>query len=256
LQGIKKVSISDVAQKAGVTSATVYNQFGSKDALVREVVIEWFSKTLEDYKEILESEISFKEKLQKVISFKSDLAGKMHGEFLMAATADIDPLTREYFEKEYMVELSRCVDELYDEGRRQGYVDPELSTERFLEGLPVRRIVDVDPSRADFWQLEGAERTRAIADEHLKRFERLCRRYGMRLPSIAEQLGETRICQTPELPGYDAWVCRLYRYWPRAAFFVMNTRAANSRSPLRFAFCGYSGSNCREAARTPTTFPR
>jgi hypothetical protein len=67
----------------------------------------------------------------------------------------------------------------------------------------------------------------------------------------AEQLGETRICQTPELPGYDAWVCRLYRYWPRAAFFVMNTRAANSRSPLRFAFCGDSGSNCREAARTP-----
>ena len=68
----------------------------------------------------------------------------------------------------------------------------------------------------------------------------------------AEQLGETIICQTPELPGYDSWVCRLYRYWPRAAFFVMNTRAANSTSPTRFAFCGTNGGEgCREAAPTP-----
>ena len=55
LQGIKKVSVSDIAQKAGVTPATIYNQFGSKDVLVREVIIEWFSKTLEDYKQVLES---------------------------------------------------------------------------------------------------------------------------------------------------------------------------------------------------------
>jgi hypothetical protein len=67
----------------------------------------------------------------------------------------------------------------------------------------------------------------------------------------AEQLGETIICQTPELPGYDSWVCRLYRRWPRAAFFLMNTRAASSTAPSRFGFCGNGGSNCRQAARTP-----
>lgn len=152
LQGIKKVSVSDIAQKAGVTSATIYNQFGSKDVLVREVIIEWFSKTLEDYKQVLESELSFKDKLQKVISFKSDLAGKMHGEFLMATTADVDPQTREYFEKEYMVELSRCVDEFYDEGRKQGYVDPGLSTETIMryteiirQGLQAEASVVTDP---------------------------------------------------------------------------------------------------------------
>jgi len=67
----------------------------------------------------------------------------------------------------------------------------------------------------------------------------------------AEQLGETLICQTPELPGYDSWVCRLYRRWPRVAFFVMNTRAAYSSAPARFGFCGNGGGNCRDAARTP-----
>ena len=71
LQGIKKVSVNDIAHKAGVTSATVYNQFGNKDSLVREVIIEWFTKTLEDYKQVLNSAMSFEEKLQKVMSFKS-----------------------------------------------------------------------------------------------------------------------------------------------------------------------------------------
>lgn len=67
----------------------------------------------------------------------------------------------------------------------------------------------------------------------------------------SEQLGETIICQTPELPGYDSWVCRIYRRWPRAAFFLMNTRAAYSAIPRRFGFCGDDGADCREAARTP-----
>ena len=43
---------------------------------------------------------------------------------------------------------------------------------------------------ADVWRAAVAERTSSIAEEHLKRFARLNRKYGMRLPSIADRLGE------------------------------------------------------------------
>jgi DNA-binding transcriptional MerR regulator len=43
---------------------------------------------------------------------------------------------------------------------------------------------------ADLWRSAVAERTAPIADEHLRRFDRLCKKYGMQLPSIAEHLGE------------------------------------------------------------------
>ena len=33
----------------------------------------------------------------------------------------------------------------------------------------------------------------------------------------AEQFGEVTICQSPSMPGYDSWVCRMYRQWPRMA---------------------------------------
>jgi hypothetical protein len=43
---------------------------------------------------------------------------------------------------------------------------------------------------ADIWRNAVTERTSTIAEDHLKRFARLNRKYGMRLPSIADRLGE------------------------------------------------------------------
>jgi hypothetical protein len=43
---------------------------------------------------------------------------------------------------------------------------------------------------AQAWRNAVAERTADIADDHLKRFARLNRKYGMRLPSIAQRLDE------------------------------------------------------------------
>jgi hypothetical protein len=60
----------------------------------------------------------------------------------------------------------------------------------------------------------------------------------------AEFFGETEICRTPGLPGYDAFVCRVYRGWPRLAFFLMNSRGAT-----RFAYCGEDAVGCLDAGR-------
>ena len=70
----------------------------------------------------------------------------------------------------------------------------------------------------------------------------------------AELLGEAHICSSPGLDGYDAWICRIYRDYPRVAFFVLNFRASRgdaAEPPTRFDFCGAGGERCLEAARTP-----
>jgi hypothetical protein len=64
----------------------------------------------------------------------------------------------------------------------------------------------------------------------------------------AELLGEVNVCRSPDLPGHDSWVCRIYRNWPRAAFFWMNYTANTAQ---RHRFCGEQGALCREAAREP-----
>ncbi len=64
----------------------------------------------------------------------------------------------------------------------------------------------------------------------------------------AELLGARHICETPGVEGHDSWVCRVYRGWPRLAFFWMNYRSAIGES---HGFCGEDGSVCREAGREP-----
>jgi len=46
------------------------------------------------------------------------------------------------------------------------------------------------PVSAELWQQALAERTAETADNNLARFEALCSQYGVRLPSVAERLGE------------------------------------------------------------------
>ncbi|MFQ5698945.1 MAG: DUF3604 domain-containing protein [Myxococcota bacterium] len=60
----------------------------------------------------------------------------------------------------------------------------------------------------------------------------------------AELFGEARICRNPALAGYGSLMCRIYRHWPRLAFFLMNSRATP-----RFAYCGPEGAGCLAAAR-------
>ena len=70
----------------------------------------------------------------------------------------------------------------------------------------------------------------------------------------AELLGEAHICSSPGLDGYDSWMCRIYRGYPRVAFFVMNFRTSRgdvAEPPTRFDFCGAGGERCLDAARTP-----
>src|SRR4029077_5211014 len=46
------------------------------------------------------------------------------------------------------------------------------------------------PAAAELWEQALADRTAEAADANLARFEELCEQYGVRLPSVAERLGE------------------------------------------------------------------
>ncbi len=66
----------------------------------------------------------------------------------------------------------------------------------------------------------------------------------------AELIGEVEICRTPGLEGNDSFACWIYREYPRAAYFMMNTKSS-MRDPTRFGFCGEGGRLCLEASRAP-----
>src|SRR5690625_5360989 len=57
--GTKKVTISEIAQVAQVSQVTIYNYFGDKDRLIRDVIIFYIDNVWGAYEVLLDSDESF-----------------------------------------------------------------------------------------------------------------------------------------------------------------------------------------------------
>ncbi|MFK7899009.1 MAG: DUF3604 domain-containing protein [Myxococcota bacterium] len=67
----------------------------------------------------------------------------------------------------------------------------------------------------------------------------------------AELMGETQICGTPGSVGYDSWMCRLNRFFPKLGYMAVNGRVFQAIGLPRYSMCGEDGALCREAALGP-----
>ena len=129
--GFKKVSINDIAQKAGVSQVTIYNHFGSKDELVRDVIKNLFYSMLEKYRGIVKEEKPFLQKLEAIVFDKSELIGQFQGELRQTVLSQ-DLEMRQFVESIWQGEVNQLLIDLFEDGRKQGYISPDLSQEAIL----------------------------------------------------------------------------------------------------------------------------
>lgn len=65
----------------------------------------------------------------------------------------------------------------------------------------------------------------------------------------AELMGETHICSTPGLEGYDSLMCRFTRFFPKLGYMAVNSRVYQSIGAPRYSMCGEEGTHCTEVAK-------
>lgn len=65
----------------------------------------------------------------------------------------------------------------------------------------------------------------------------------------AELIGEVKICNTPGMEGYSSWSCKVYRWWPRVAYYLFNYMSSVEAAHL--GFCGDEGQICKQAGLGP-----
>lgn len=129
--GFRKVSINDIAQKAGVSQVTIYNHFGSKDELIRNVVKNLFYRLVGKYRDIIQEKKPFLEKLEAIVFDKSELVGQFHGELTQTVFSQ-DSEIRQFVESMWQGEITQLLIDLFEDGRKQGYISPDLSQETIL----------------------------------------------------------------------------------------------------------------------------
>jgi len=68
--GIKRVSIEEICQVAGVSKMTFYKYFSNKTALAKHIIEEIAEEGIKNYKNIINSDISYDQKVKKLIQVK------------------------------------------------------------------------------------------------------------------------------------------------------------------------------------------
>jgi len=129
--GFNKVSLSDIARKAHVSHVTIYNHFGSKEELVRDVIKTEISDLVAKSREILQRDIPFLEKLELIIFGKTEMASQYQGELMKAAIRD-NPEIQHFIESLWRSEIEKILRDLIDEGKKLSYISNELSQKAIL----------------------------------------------------------------------------------------------------------------------------
>ncbi len=129
--GVQKVSISEIAQKANVSQVTIYNYFESKHKLTSDVFGYYINKTSDDFEKLIHSDIPFPEKIKQIIFNKKEISKQIHEEFyhfMMKEYATEGNIIEEIYVEKALPYFAK----LFEEGKEQGYVDPNLSQEAIL----------------------------------------------------------------------------------------------------------------------------
>jgi len=137
--GFGKVSIKDIARKAGVSHVTIYNHFNSKEELVNEVVRTEIERLMVKSREVMDSDSSFLEKMELIRFSKVGLASRYNGEMMKTAISN-SPEIYEYIEELWQEEINKLLKELIEEGRQQGYISRDISQEAILFYFDMIRV--------------------------------------------------------------------------------------------------------------------
>jgi AcrR family transcriptional regulator len=80
--GIRRVTIEEICQDAGVSKMTCYKYFSNKTAIAKYLIEDMFESGIKAYKEIYQSDISYEEKVKKMLDLKMSNAHEMSQELL------------------------------------------------------------------------------------------------------------------------------------------------------------------------------
>ncbi len=130
--GVDKVSIADIARKAGVSQATIYNNFDSKETLAREFVTASVEDLVNRFQEILAARRSYREKMEAFFQAISGMleAGRSSSVDSAVFTGSLDLLHDPEIKRireEAQEKMTGLLFGLVKEGRQQQQVNPDVS---------------------------------------------------------------------------------------------------------------------------------
>jgi len=126
--GFKKVSIDEICKKSNVSRKTFYTFYGNKNALIIYIYNKMVQETYVIYEEIIESDLAFSEKLEKLFNHKLESTQNLSMEFI-ADLYNPDAGELVTFFNSIIDQSMKFMHDFLSEAQKKGDINPDLSLE-------------------------------------------------------------------------------------------------------------------------------
>lgn len=131
MKGIKNVSIAEIAKNANVSQVSIYNFFQSKENLARHAFFKIMDDIMSDMEVLIESNLSFKEKVNKM-HFISSEAGDKFSEIFNQIEFINDPMIQKFLDEYGENKTIPLFMKLIRQGKLEGELDSDISSDSIL----------------------------------------------------------------------------------------------------------------------------
>ncbi|PWU69909.1 TetR/AcrR family transcriptional regulator [Gracilibacillus dipsosauri] len=162
--GFQKVSINEIAHKAKVSPATIYNYFGTKEQLYTDSLINWMDKQLAQYEDILDSALSFPEKTKEIMLLEAKNLTILGEEFPNAPSPErkgLMQMMNSYSERKIVQFFKKFV----RIGKQEGYIHKGQTEEMMLQYFTM-----FQKELCRYWEGSTPERTTWNMDQLMELF--------------------------------------------------------------------------------------
>ncbi len=133
--GFDKVSLAEIAKKAKVSPVTIYNHFGTKDELIKDVLHTFLEKEWKNrIQTVHRDDLSYPEKVEKLILDTGSVSG-VNPDFLNKML-ESDPELEQFIQDFFKDRIIHVIN-FFEEGKKLGYVHPDVSTEAIMVYLNI-----------------------------------------------------------------------------------------------------------------------
>lgn len=140
--GMRRVTVEEICRQAGVSKPTFYRYFESKEALARQINELWIKEAMRRIDEIEDLEVSFPEKLKRILALKQELAARPGPEFL----EDLLHLD---------IDLSRALQRVMRflvKSQQQGDIRADVRPEVLMAAFNLLNSMQYDPRIRDLYE--------------------------------------------------------------------------------------------------------
>jgi AcrR family transcriptional regulator len=123
--GIRKVTVEEICQEAGVSKMTFYRFFENKIELAGLMLTEIYENALADYNKIMQSDLPFSEKIRQTVLLKHQGTIEISEEFLSDVYQSEEPVIQELLTKYSTISRKGLRDD-FTKAQKEGYIRKDL----------------------------------------------------------------------------------------------------------------------------------